>query len=498
MWGISSWPVGDSTKRSDHVMFASQELGERMNTRFLAAARAAAAGAVLLVLAGCAGQQAKRNAELDVALEAGSYRDAALIAESRMDLEPPAVEGDLPEITYQPKQVIAHLEAGEAWRLAGDTERAVQHFDAAESALGDTDENVGGRAAGKVGAALVNETLATYVPSPAEAVLINYYKALIFWGNGEADLARVELNRADDRTRRAVERYTKEIEKAQGEAAKGKNPNQTYDNPEVAGNINSHFPEMAQWAPYAEFVVPPATYLQALFLANSDVPSDMEKANELYQRLGGIVGEHQALTQDRGSLEAGDICPEDDCIWVMVERSRGPQLVERKFSYPVFTGSSLVQVQMALPALAPRFDPVFQDCLIKYEGIDQACDPFASMERVIQTEFQKRFPGIVTRSVVSAAAKAIAQDQVAQNAGLFGGLLAAVITDSITTADVRMWRSLPGDFTLNRLRRNGSSELQLHVGSQQLQLVLDKPGSQLVHVTALMPHLPPVVTIVSI
>lgn len=182
----------------------------------------------------------------------------------------------------------------------------------------------------------------------------------------------------------------------------------------------------------------------------------------------------------------------------MVERSRGPQLVERKFSYPVFTGSSLVQVQMALPALAPRFDPVFQDCLIKYEGIDQACDPFASMERVIQTEFQKRFPGIVTRSVVSAAAKAIAQDQVAQNAGLFGGLLAAVITDSITTADVRMWRSLPGDFTLNRLRRNGSSELQLHVGSQQLQLVLDKPGSQLVHVTALMPHLPPVVTIVSI
>lgn len=452
--------------------------------------------ALLAVLTGCAGVQQKQNLELDSALVVGSYSDAALIAERRMGLKPAATPEQLPPVVYQPKHVLSHLEAAEAWRMAGELDRAIEHYDAAESALGDTEANVAGKAAGKIGAALVNETLASYVPSPAESILINYYKALIFWANGKSDLARVELNRADDRTRRAVERYSKEIEEAQREAEKKKS-DQTYSNPQVAGQIDSHFPEMSQWAPYAEFIVPPATYVQALYLGTSDVPSDREKSIELYERLTGIVGEHPALAADFADVRSQSLCPENDCLWVLVERGQGPELQERKFSYPAFTGRGVVNVSMALPALTTRFDPAMTGCAIHYASEALYCDAFASMDRVIQTEFSKRFPGIVTRAVVSTVVKAVAQDQITREAGLFGGLLAAVVTDAVTTADIRMWRSMPGEFTLNRLRRNGSTTMTIAVGDRAVEVPLADAGSQLIHVKAPLPHLDPVVTVIA-
>lgn len=440
-----------------------------------------AAISATLVLAACSGAQVKQNTELDAVLQTGNYSQAALIAEERIGIDPPTAEEQMAAVEYNPKHVLSHLEAAEAWRMHGDLARSLEHYDAAEMALGDVESSVGRRAAGKVGAALVNETLATYVPSPAEAVMINYYKALIFWSQGQPDLARVELNRADDRTRRAVERYSREISEAQAEAARKKS-NQTYDNPEVAGQINAQFPEMEQWQPYAEFVVPPATYLQALFLGVSDVPSDREKSRELYERLGGIVGAHPALDADLADVTEGGLCPTKDCIWVLVERGLGPELQERRFSYPVFTGQSVVSVQMALPSLSSRFDPMLASCVVRHGTESADCAPMATMERVVQTEFTKRFPGIVTRSVVSAVVKGVAQDQAGRQGGMMGMLIATAITAGVTTADVRMWRSLPGDFTLARIKRNGDPNVTVQVAGQGIDVPLNAAGSSLVHV----------------
>lgn len=452
---------------------------------------------VVVLLSGCAGAQLKDNVELDSALLVGNYGDAALIAERRMGIEESADPAIREPVAYQPKHVLAHLEAAEAWRMLGDLDRSIEHYDAVENAIGDVSENVAGTAAGKVGGALINETLASYVPSPAESVLVNYYKALMFWSLGKGDLARVELNRADDRTRRAVERYSKEIAEAQAEAEQKKS-DQTYRNPKVAGQVDSQFPEMLQWAPYAEFIVPPVTFLQALYLAHSQDPADHEKAIELYERLGGVVGVHAALSNDMSEIGKGDLCPEQDCVWLLVENSRGPELTERRFGYAAFTGSGVVNVQMALPALVSRYDPSFSNCAIDYGDESIACEPFATMDRVIQTEFSKRFPGIVTRAVVSAAVKAVAQDQITRQAGLLGGLLAAAVTDSVTTADIRMWRSLPGEFTLNRIHRNGDPDVTLNIAGQSVDVSLAQAGSQLIHVKTPLAHLPSVVTVINL
>ncbi len=433
---------------------------------------------------------------MDNALAFGDYTEAALMAERKLGLKPGNGPEDRQPVEYKPKHVLSHLEAAEAWRMAGDFDRSIEHYDAAESALGDASENVTGSFMGKVGASLINETLTTYIPSPAESILINYYKALTFWSRHQSDLARVELNRADDRTRMAVERYTKEIEKALKEAEEKKS-DQAYNNPEVSEKIDAHFPEIAQWQPYAEFIVPPATYLQALYLGASDVPADKEKSHELYERLIGIVGEHETLQFDFSDLQKGSLCPTNDCIWILVERSQGPELQERKFSYPIYNGQGIINVGMALPALAPRFDPVMKNCRIEHGDSIFDCEQFASMERVIQTEFKKRFPGIATRAVVSTVAKALAQDMITRRAGFLGSIGSAVLFDQITTADIRMWRSMPGDFTLNRIRKNGGSEVAVSIGGKDVSVPLSEhAGSMLIHIKAMFPHLEPSVTLV--
>jgi hypothetical protein len=449
-----------------------------------------------LFLTACGGAQVRQNVELDAVLHTGAYGQAALMAEARMGLEPDNTSGTRPPVSFEPKHVLTHLEAAEAWRMEGDLQRSLEHYDAAETALAAVEENAAGQAMGKVGAALVNETLTTYVPSPAEAVMINYYKALTFWSTDKDDLARVEFNRADDRTRRAVERYAREIASAQAEAEKQR-ARQTYSDPAVASGINQHFPEMERWSPYAEFVVPPATYLHALFLATSDVPSDREKARELYERLGGIVGEHPTLATDMADVASGEACPTNDCIWVIVESGLGPELQERRFSYPILAGDQIVTAPMAIPALASRYDPSLASCAISHGPVTVDCVSIASMDRIIQTEFTKRFPGIVTRSIMSAAVKAVAQNEAGKQGGFAGLLLAAAVTTGLTTADVRMWRSLPGDFAIARLRRNGSPSVIVEIAGQQIDIPLREDGRQLVHVKVPVVHGKPAISLVS-
>jgi hypothetical protein len=80
------------------------------------------------------------------------------------------------------------------------------------------------------------------------------------------------------------------------------------------------------------------------------------------------------------------------------------------------------------------------------------------MDRVVQTEFNKDFQGILTRAIASAVVKAAAQYVIEQqnNNDSFGksllSLAAAVYSYTATAADVRIWTTLPKDFQVARLQ----------------------------------------------
>lgn len=457
--------------------------------------------ALALLQAGCAGMMAARNNEMDTMLAAGDYRAAAMLGETRLGYQPLA-DGALPEVTFKRANVLDHLDAAEAWRLAGDRKRAAAHYDAAEEALKDVElQGAGAAGAKQFGAVLLNDSVLDYVPSPAEAILINYYKSLAFLAEGDKESARVELNRADDRTRRAVERYEAEILAAQGKEGSAE---YGYANPAVAGAIDGKFPEFNQWTPYREFIVPPATYLHALFLARSSDPRDRQRGAELYQRVAGLVEGNDAVMKDAKEAAAGRLCPKNNCSWILIEHGLGPVLEERRMDITVPTlTSGLLTVSFALPALVSRTQqepvPPFG---MQLDAATLYAQPLADMDRVIQTEFKRRFPGIATRAVASAAVKAAAQKAVSDSGSQYApvmNLFANIMTIATTAADTRSWRSMPGRFALVRAEKTGkTATLRVANGSYVVPVEIPANGSHLIHIKSVSPTVAPTIEVIKI
>lgn len=117
------------------------------------------------------------------------------------------------------------------------------------------------------------------------------------------------------------------------------------------------------------------------------------------------------------------------------------------------------------------------------------------MDRVIQTEFSKRFPAIVTRSVVSAVVKGVAQHELNKKAGPIAGLIGNIAAAASTAADTRMWRSLPGRIMVARLDRpaDGTVLVAFNGGVEKVSLPADSPS--IVHIKQLTPANKPSVSV---
>lgn len=442
-----------------------------MANRFKLAPIAAAA----VFLTGCSAMQAANNTEMDAVLVGGDFKGAALIAESRLGLKP-AEDGSLPDVAGSAGSVLNHLEAGEAWRLAGESQRSLAHYDFAEQALQAVElQGTASEATKQVGATLVNDMLLDYKPSPAEAVLVNYHKAITFWHEGDIDNARVELNRAEDRIRRSVERYEREIAEAQAETS-GREGSDDATMGQVTTGLG-----MNEWSPYDGFVMPQATYLHALFLATSGDTADQSSAIELLERVAGLEPGNSVVAEDLRNLKAGDICPTKDCVWFLADEGQGPVLEEFRMDIPIVTMSGLVTASFAIPKLVSR-----QSSPTDYVSLrsgDSVISEYtlANMDRVVQSEFKKRTPAVITRAVVGATARAIAQNELNKHAGPLAGLAGSLFNIAITGADVRSWRSTPGTTQLAQIRKNGNPVFLSSAGWTQ-EMSLPSAGMQIVYV----------------
>lgn len=457
-----------------------------------------AAAIASLLLSGCAAQLASQNAQKNELLVKGDYAVLARDLEKKMGIAAGEKGGQPGPVVFKAEYVLEHLEAAEAWRLAGRPKRALAHFDAAEASLKGVDnQNMAEGAGRQAGAVLLNDTVLSYRPSPAEAVLINYYKAIAFLSLRDPGNARVEFNRADDRIRRSVERYQKELGDAVQEAEKTRAGGMVDANPGIAAVIGEQFSEMRQWKPYASFVVPPASYLQGLQLGRSGDAADLEKARETIGRVAGMT-ESPVVARDFRELEQGRLCPSDDCVWIMAEFGRGPHLVERRVDLPIPTQEGLITLSMALPALESRMDPPLSACAVSGAGREVGMSELATMDRVVQTEFQKRFPAVVTRSVASAAVKAVAQNELNKKGSPIAALMGNIAAMATTAADTRMWQSLPGRFMVSRIERPADGVLAIRCNRGERKIVLPNSGAVLLHVKQLTADHEPTVSVLEL
>ena len=445
-------------------------MGIRLN-RFLSVLLLSA---LVLLQGGCASfQQRSQQAHFNAAYFTGDYGAAA----SAMSF---------PDRDERP-HVLELLHQGEAFRLAGDYSKAIVAFDEAEAGMKHLDTT--GMLSGlgqDLMSLLVNESSRDYQALMSEAILVNTYKALTFLAQANSEYARVEFNRADDRTRRAVEFFADDIrqqrESLLEQGSNAADVQRSLNHGETRSALVRNYGDPSLWPVYPEYMVPVSTYLHGLyFLANGAGTSERERALTSLSRVSQMAPENEVLAADARLAEAlASGQPRQSLqplVWVMYENGLGPVLEEIRFEIPLLVsrdhGSQLIVTAIALPRYRDRLALPGELVIESPSGSSVITAPLANMGRVIRTEMQARFPGVLMRALASAVLKGVMQREAAESMGPLGQFGAILYTVSTTQADLRSWQTLPDHWSVARTTRPESGSLRL--GDSQTGLLGDIP-----------------------
>jgi hypothetical protein len=357
------------------------------------------------------------------------------------------------------------LQLGTVKRIQQDYTKSTESFDKAEEMLKYYDEQF--RLADSIGTTIVNENIIPYRGEEYDGIMVNVYKALNFMSEKKFDLARVEFNRALDRQRRAKEKFSEEIHKLQAELEKDQQKNSfsksNVENPKTQELLAQKYPNLYNFEAYPDFVNPFATYLAGVFF---NLVSDHAKAVDLLKESLGMVGDNTYIAEDLSITEnvldgKGKL---DDTIWLIFENGLGPVKKEFRLDIPLFIATDKVKyIGIALPQLEFR-NRAYPHLVAEVDGKDYTTQLVCDMDRVIQTEFSKDFKGILTRAIISATAKAVAQYAIGKedsSGAPIASLLVAAYSFATTAADVRIWTTLPKDFQIARFPKPKNEKLKV-------------------------------------
>ncbi|MCK5802275.1 MAG: hypothetical protein KAI66_05555 [Lentisphaeria bacterium] len=391
-----------------------------------------------IALSGCAADKVALPM-FTAAFEAGDYSGALATARRR------AKPASAPQ-----KALLWRLQAGAVERVVGHPAESNAIFDRCEDAFKFFDLENTVKSGGKtVGAVLVNDSIRPYSGEEYDRILVNTYKALNFSSLGDWDNARVEFNRALQRQVQAKERFAKEIQKTQGQLAgsdMAAGIGENVESKELKARIDSVYGNLNPFQAYPDFVNPFTTYMAGLFFLLRD---DLPKAVDILKEAHGMVPENEVVMQDFASAVEGRM-PKGN-VWVVFENGGAPIRREMRVDLPlILVTQHVMYTGIALPVLELRA-PAYP-YLEVVSGTEAARTTIvADMDRVVQAEFKKDFPGILTRAISSALVKASAQYVAEEQFGFLGGFIVALYSAASTAADIRTWTALPKNFQVARV-----------------------------------------------
>lgn len=380
----------------------------------------------------------------------GKYREAAKLTEE------------------ENKDLLGALESGNMYRYSNDYKVSNKKFDFAEKYFKYEDtKDVGTKIVENVGAVLVNDNIMDYHGNIYEGIMVNTYKGINYMLMKDSAKARVEFNRVIDRQRRAKEYFEKEInenkkkieEEKQAKYKKdkklSKQKNETEKDKRTISVIEKQYTNLFKFKAYPDFVNPFSTYISGLFFYTQ---KDYRKATELFKQAYGMDRKNSVFKNDlllsQNKSRSVNTKDKENYTWVIIEDGLAVKKEEKRFDIPLFIVTSKVYYTgIALPSLKENFC-ASENYSIKKGKEVQYADMVCDMDRVIKTEFKKRFPLIMTRAIISTTTKTILQHQIRKQTGVIGGILGSLAQAATTVADTRDWETLPKRFLVLRVKNS--------------------------------------------
>ena len=409
--------------------------------------------------------------------EASDYENSILYAQKKLKCRKNPKGEDL----------LWAMQLGAVERMRKNYQQSTQYFDRAEEMLKYYDEK--SEIGDTIGSIVASDNVTPYKGEEYDGVMINTYKALNFMAVGKMDLARVEFNRALDRQRRAKEKFSEEIGKLKSELEQKQQRNKfskaNVENPKTQELLAQKYPNLNNFEAYPDFVNPFATYLAGLYF---NLIGDYAKAADLLKESCGMVGDNPYIADDLATVEKilNGQAKLENTVWLLFENGLGPVRKEFRLDIPLFIVTNRIKyVGIALPKLEFR-DKAYSHLLANSDGRSYMTIPVADMDRVVQTEFKKDYKGILTRAIISATAKAVAQYAMQQqggNAASIASTMMAAYSFASTAADVRIWTTLPKDFQVARFPKPKNGKLKItSSGCIPLDIYIPECNNALVYV----------------
>ncbi len=446
----------------------------------------------------------------------GDYESKIASGQLEAAVELAVKKANVNQETGQSQDLLWSLESAALLRMQNNYRESTVFFDNAEALMKSEDtENVLESAVNGAGSILINDAMTDYKQAHYDGIMANTYKAMNFMFEGDNANARIEWNRVDERQRRSAEQFAEKIaklkEEQEKEAARQKEK-ETANNQTAAETTEQSLSEaeqlllaqgidLSQWNAYKDYVNPFSTYMHGLyFMINARGSSDYDKAYSSLKRAASMTDNSTAKADmtladalRKGKTSVKDIKP---AVWVVFENGLGPKKDEIRIDLPIFLASNNINYTgLALPKLVER-----QQAYTSLNVEGQSTKVLANMDRVVQAEFKAEFPYILTREVTRAVWKTIAQKQLNDQSPMMG-LLASAAQIATTSADLRMWNSLPKDFQLTRINKpeNGIIAISATGMTAPLQVQLDNDAQfSIVYIRAVSPLSTPVVDVINI
>ena len=326
---------------------------------------------------------------------------------------------------------------------------------------------------------LVNNNVNEYEGNIYERIMLNTYKALNFASLGDDANARVEFNRALDRQRRAKEYYEEEIKQKKEELSQNNQHDKLEENKEAQDIVYKEYADLFNnFEAYPDFVNPFTTYISGIYFLLS---GDSIKARDLLKESLSMDSTNEQIKSDYElskkyitSLKKS----KDNYAWIVYENGKGMIKNETIINVPLFLFSrNVVYSGISLPKIFQR-DSSYEYLDVNGERSFEICN----MDSVIKTEFKKRFPFILTESLVNTISKTITQKQLYDSNALAGFL--GVLYQTLTNrADVRSWTALPKNFQSLRVKLDGNPlEIKNNQGRIIKEILIPNDKNALIYV----------------
>jgi len=400
------------------------------------------------LVAGCATQGYDRKATSTV--------DALKVGNAELALQ--TLEQQNPD---KDKDLLYFLEKGELLRMKGSYEASKETWLAADEKVRGWEDQVKtdpSKLLGDVGSFLLNDTTRRYDGRDYEKVFVNVRLALDHLAIGDWDSARTEIKKMHEREAIIADFRGKELDAAKSSAeSKGLKttsfkelngyPVETLEDPAVRALKNSY---ESAFANYLAGFVYEGLGEPSLAAAGYRKSIEMRPGQALLE--DGLKG-LDARVRTRSPKLVDTL--------IVIESGSAPAISSMTLPIilpiPGRSGLSLIATPISWPVIRAADNSVVPANIT----VDDKSVPVAlltSVDQMARRALSDEMPGIIARSSIRAITKGVAQKAIDDNTGsmgAFGSLLSiAAKVGSVVSevADERTWRTLPGFFSVARVK----------------------------------------------